>query len=632
MSKLSPSLKSLINAAHSRPGPVPAPPRIQAVYQRIQEEATGRKLGRPSWLGIATAATMTLNSPESMLALYNSTSASKSASESVANAEFMREVGLKCIGFNGIPRTINMLNAFRAQLPPSIASSLNTTPTRIPSPSNIEAINTRGRALWDAIYRPLETKLEHKLGDAHPDLPVFIINQEYGGLFTDPPGKPGAKVGRITTSLVAITCLRAQQGVGPQVLSHVFGLRKAWEDGSWKDEPDAGEEEGIRWLVSDQGCTWVLEKVDELVAALGGGQDHTRWLTPLLLVVDAVLCGVIIDRVPYTEIDWSTYMQQISIFLKGERDYRKIEGSTGPLVYPGAHVWIYKYLFKITDQGRNIELAQYLFALVYLGTLALVFQCYRRAQVPPYVFPLLVLSKRLHSIFILRCFNDCFAVLGLWAAIFAYQRDQWHLGGFLFATGLNVKMSLLLPLPAMGVLMIQKLGSRETMTQFMIILQTTILFGYPFRKQSFSYFARAFELSRAFLYKWTVNWRFVPEETFLSRPFALGLLAVHVMLLGWFAVTRWMKPSKRSPKQFLKIIMPQAEPRDQDIMAQRVTPNFYALWGAQEWAWNVYPSTPISSLTVVGVLATTVAGVWWGTRNEYTGELKGVIDDHEHAE
>ena len=102
MSKLSPALKSLINAAHSRPGPVPAPPRIQAVYQRIQEEATERKLGRPSWLGISTAATMTMNSPESMLALYNFTSASRPQSEGVAIAEFMREIGLKCIGFNGV--------------------------------------------------------------------------------------------------------------------------------------------------------------------------------------------------------------------------------------------------------------------------------------------------------------------------------------------------------------------------------------------------------------------------------------------------------------------------------------------------------------------------------------------------
>jgi hypothetical protein len=171
-----------------------------------------------------------------------------------------------------------MLNAFRASLPPSIIPSLSTTPTRYPDSSNIESINKRGRSLWDSIYRPLENKLESKLGDAHPDLPVFIISGEYGALFTDPPRSTGANVGRITTSLVAVACLRAQQGVGPQVLSHVFGLRKAWEDGSWKDEEGsdkAGDEEGIRWLVSDEGCTWALEKVDEVVEALGGGGGTT---------------------------------------------------------------------------------------------------------------------------------------------------------------------------------------------------------------------------------------------------------------------------------------------------------------------------------------------------------------------
>jgi alpha-1,3-mannosyltransferase len=82
-----------------------------------------------------------------------------------------------------------------------------------------------------------------------------------------------------------------------------------------------------------------------------------------------------------TEIDWTTYMQQMAIYLKGERDYRKIEGSTGPLVYPGAHVWIYKYLYRITDEGKNVQLAQYLFALVYLVTLGIVVQCYRKAKV-----------------------------------------------------------------------------------------------------------------------------------------------------------------------------------------------------------------------------------------------------------
>ncbi|PSN62272.1 hypothetical protein BS50DRAFT_613276 [Corynespora cassiicola Philippines] len=275
MSKLSPSLKALINAAHSRPGPIPAPPNVGAVYSRIEREATAHKLGRPSWLALSTATTMTMNSPDSMVELFRSASASKPATESVAIAEFMREVGLKCIGFNGVPRTINMLNAFRAALPESVLSSLSTTPTRYPTPENVESINSRGRSLWDSIYRPLETKLENKLADAHPDLPVFIISGEYGALFTDPPRSTGANVGRISTSLVAIACLRAQQGVGPQVLSHIFGLRKAWDDGTWKTEPEAGQEEGIRWLVSDEGCTWALERVDEVVGTLGGGQGTT---------------------------------------------------------------------------------------------------------------------------------------------------------------------------------------------------------------------------------------------------------------------------------------------------------------------------------------------------------------------
>jgi len=33
-----------------------------------------------------------------------------------------------------------------------------------------------------------------------------------------------------------------------------------------------------------------------------------------------------------TEIDWETYMIQIEVYLKGERDYSQIYGPTGPLV------------------------------------------------------------------------------------------------------------------------------------------------------------------------------------------------------------------------------------------------------------------------------------------------------------
>jgi hypothetical protein len=92
---------------------------------------------------------MTMNSPESLLKLYSlATGDSKDQAQSVRTAEQMREVGLKCIGFNGVcltcsrvdleplltevkvPRTINCLGAFRSGLPSDIISALSTKPTR----------------------------------------------------------------------------------------------------------------------------------------------------------------------------------------------------------------------------------------------------------------------------------------------------------------------------------------------------------------------------------------------------------------------------------------------------------------------------------------------------------------------
>ncbi|KAL2845294.1 hypothetical protein BJY01DRAFT_234999 [Aspergillus pseudoustus] len=271
MSKLSPSLKALINAPAARPNTVPAPRNIQSVYAKIHQTAQAKNVSQSSWLALSTAATMTMNSPASLTALFEYiTSIQLSSEEQIQTAETMREVGLKCISFNGIPRTINCLGTFKSSLPPAIASSLSTTPTRAPSPTNISAISARGKALWDSIYRPFEVKLFDKLADSHPDLPVHILHANYGALLSDPAQRrTGANVGRLATSLVAIACLRAQTGVGPQVVSHVFGLRKALEDGTWT--ADSEGEEGARWLASEEGNEWILKSVDEIVEGISEG-------------------------------------------------------------------------------------------------------------------------------------------------------------------------------------------------------------------------------------------------------------------------------------------------------------------------------------------------------------------------
>lgn len=74
-------------------------------------------------------------------------------------------------------------------------------------------------------------------------------------------------------------------------------------------------------------------------------------------------------------------MEQVAMFLAGERDYTVIKGGTGPLVYPAAHVYVYSALYYITDSGRNILLAQIIFGGVYLASLSVVMACYRLAKV-----------------------------------------------------------------------------------------------------------------------------------------------------------------------------------------------------------------------------------------------------------
>ncbi|KAJ3163491.1 dolichyl-P-Man:Man(5)GlcNAc(2)-PP-dolichol alpha-1,3-mannosyltransferase [Geranomyces michiganensis] len=98
-----------------------------------------------------------------------------------------------------------------------------------------------------------------------------------------------------------------------------------------------------------------------------------------LLALETVLCTLIIRKVSYTNIDWDAYMQEVGGFLAGERDYAKLEGDTGPLVYPAGFVYVYSALWYITNAGKDIRLAQYLFAGLYIVTLIVVMAVYRRS-------------------------------------------------------------------------------------------------------------------------------------------------------------------------------------------------------------------------------------------------------------
>ena len=235
---------------------------------------------------------MTLNSPESLAILHQVASSGsgggggETSLTPVQSASLVRETGLKCVSFNGLPRTINCLTSFRDSLDEATAAGFPSGGMRVAGPVKEEdedEVRARGLALWESVYAPLDGKLLAKLGRAHPDLSGYILCAHYGMLLSDPPPGPGraegetdaVPLGRCLTSVVAMACLRAQTGAGPQLLSHVYGLRKAIEQGAHLGEGGgrmaARERGAMERLAGDEGCEWVLRSVDRIAEVIGSG-------------------------------------------------------------------------------------------------------------------------------------------------------------------------------------------------------------------------------------------------------------------------------------------------------------------------------------------------------------------------
>lgn len=356
-------------------------------------------------------------------------------------------------------------------------------------------------------------------------------------------------------------------------------------------------------------------------------------LAKLLIALDAVISYFVIKNVRYTEIDWSTYMVQVGKVFNTSNgfnfNYSQIDGPTGPLVYPAGHLYISYFLKELTDNGTNIRAAQYIFLVIYLAQLALVYKIYshkRVIKVPPYVFAIMCLaSYRIHSIYILRLFNDPIAILITYASFYALLCKNYTISSFLFSFAIAVKMNILLFAPAFALIFYENLGLVRSIKKAGIAIGTQLLLAAPFLYHDpYSYFNRAFNFKRVFLHEWTVNWRFLDEKTFTSPEFFKILILAHLVVLFVIFWPRWT--NLVTLNQFnLNTIK-----RDDPIMtlfianfigimfSRSLHYQFYIwyyhslpmiLWatrysvavkililGCIEYSWNEYPSTKFSSL------------------------------------
>ncbi|KAK3103909.1 hypothetical protein FSP39_022843, partial [Pinctada imbricata] len=243
-----------------------------------------------------------------------------------------------------------------------------------------------------------------------------------------------------------------------------------------------------------------------------------------------------------TEIDWVAYMQEVEGVVNGTYDYTKLKGDTGPLVYPAGFVYIYLVLYYVTNHGINIRLGQYIFAALYIASLIVIFDIYRRAKkIPPYVlFFMCCASYRIHSIYILRLFNDPIAMFLLYLAVDFFIMDRWMLGCLFYSLGVSVKMNVLLFSPALLMLLMIRHGTLGTIKHLIVCAAPQVMLAAPFLLSNpAGYIIMSFNFGRQFFYKWTVNWRLLPEEIFLNKYFQTSLLVAHILVLVLFFILKW---------------------------------------------------------------------------------------------
>ena len=118
------------------------------------------------------------------------------------------------------------------------------------------------------------------------------------------------------------------------------------------------------------------------------------------------------------------------------------------------------------------------------------------------------------SLSLLRLFNDAPAMLIAHLALLAFSHEHLLLGCTMYSLAVSCKMNVLLMAPGLAWYLFRRTGSSVEKTCRWILYMGFIqlVLGAPFLLHNpKAYIHRSFELSRVFLYKWTVNWRFVSE-------------------------------------------------------------------------------------------------------------------------
>ena len=86
----------------------------------------------------------------------------------------------------------------------------------------------------------------------------------------------------------------------------------------------------------------------------------------------------------------------------------------------------------------------------------------------------------MHSIFVLRLFNDCIAIAFVYVAICYFCFRRWRTGCLFFSLAVSIKMNILLYAPGLLLLLLEDNSLFETFICLSICASVQLALAYPF--------------------------------------------------------------------------------------------------------------------------------------------------------
>jgi alpha-1,3-mannosyltransferase len=317
----------------------------------------------------------------------------------------------------------------------------------------------------------------------------------------------------------------------------------------------------VNWVHNHQRClafSATICPIDRRSNSLIGQTRQPRKMDSLkrnwkvtCFAIEAALNLVWWAHGPLHPIDYPTYQQQVQKWNDGICNYKDIWGTTGPLVYPAVHIWIFWLIGLVAKDDFT---AQLIFMLIQLTMTWFVYRILEKTSPEPWLdATFFYFTVRGRNVFVNGLFNDgismIFVYLG-YSLLVQYPlrtRAIWMRVIFAFSLAAGIKMSALLHAPGLLVVAIYDLGLKDTAIASIPSIFVHLLLAWPFlRCNAWSYLHNSFEFDREFHWFLSMNWKWLPEAVFHSRTWHVFLLSCTVVFMAIFAIRWYRNPQKNN--------------------------------------------------------------------------------------